>query len=479
MFRTLRQRLVWSQIIPLLLALPLMGVLLIYTLEGRILIPQLGNNLVNNARLLAEISSAEFELWGDPILFENLISRVHLDPNINVMILNNQGVLLYSSDANDSQFINQRVTLSGLSQALTGRETGVTNYSLLNLSNVVVGVYEPVIDAGGHVIGIVRLAYRLGSLYEIFDELRGQILFALLIGLVLSLLLGTWLAFSISRPIRDVTDAIYNLATGQRHEPVQEVGADELRSQARAVNFLVDELHNLEKSRRHLLANIVHELGRPLGALRSAIHALGKGAGQDPTLLTDLQHGMEEETSRLQYLLDELANLYDNTTGEMELDRKPIQIAGWLRSVLIPWKAAAEEKHIQWVEEIPESLPSISIDPVRMAQVVGNLLSNAVKYTQPDGRIKISATANGNIFSIKVGDTGAGIRTEELEKIFQPFHRGDTGRRIKQGMGLGLTIARELITAHNGEIKVTSTPGKGSEFTIELPLIDETKEETS
>jgi len=479
MFRTLRQRLIWSQIIPLLLALPIMGVLLVYSLEGQILIPRLEKNLVNNARLLAEISSAEFELWGDPILFENLISRVQLDPEIKVMILNGQGVLLYSSDFSDSSYVNTIIELPGLAQAQTGKETAVTNYSLLNLSNVVVDVYEPVLDVGSHVVGIVRLTYRLGSLYDIFGQLRGQILFVLVIGLVSSLVVGTWLAFSISRPIREVTEAIYNLATGQRYELVQEAGPEELRSQARAVNFLVEELHNLERSRRQLLANIVHELGRPLGALRSAIHALGKGAGKNPSLLTDLQHGMDEETSRLQYLLDELANLYDKTTGELELDRKPVQTSEWLRNVLIPWKAAAEEKHINWAEDIPKDLPSIPIDSLRMAQVMGNLLSNAVKYTNPGGTIKLSAMADENLLSLKISDTGAGIRVDEQEKIFHSFYRGDTGRRIKQGMGLGLTIARELVAAHNGRINVESTLGKGSEFTVELPLSEAQRRRTS
>jgi len=468
MFRTLRQRLVWSQIIPLLLALPLMGVLLIYSLEGQVMIPQLGRNLVNNARLLAEISSAEFELWGDPILFESLISRVKLDPNIKVMFFDNQGTLLYSSDSNDSAFINQSVSLPGLEQAKTGKESALTNYSLVSLSNVVVDVYEPVLDAGSHVVGIVRLAYGLGSLYTIFGQLRGQILTALVVGLLLSLTIGTWLAFSISRPIREVTDAIYALATGRRYEPVHEKGPEEVRSQARAVNFLVEQLHHLETSRRQLLANIVHELGRPLGALRSAIHALGKGAEHDPTLMSDLQHGMDEETSRLQYLLDELANLYDRTTGELELDRKPVQTSVWLRGVLIPWRTAAEEKHIQWLEEISGSLPSISIDSMRMAQVVGNLLSNAIKYTPPGETIKVSATVEGDTFLFKVKDTGPGIREDEREKVFQPFYRGDTGKRIKQGMGLGLTIALELVEAHHGQIHMESEPGKGSEFTIRL-----------
>jgi len=146
-----------------------------------------------------------------------------------------------------------------------------------------------------------------------------------------------------------------------------------------------------------------------------------------------------------------------------------VQTAGWLRSVLIPWKAAVEEKHLIWEAEIPESLASIDIDSVRMAQVFGNLLSNAIRYTPAGGTIKISAGIDEKNFWMKVSDTGAGVQADEREKIFQPFYRGDTGRRIKQGMGLGLTIARELMTAHGGEINVESEFGKGSTFTVILP----------
>ncbi|HXD08644.1 MAG TPA: ATP-binding protein [Anaerolineales bacterium] len=469
MFRTLRQRLIWSQILPLLLALPLMGVLLIYTLEGQILIPQLAKNLVSNARLLSEISSAEFELWGDPILFESLISRVQFDADIQVMFLDGQGRLLYSSDANDLPNRGLVLNLPGIAKTQSGKETALTNYSILNLSNVQVDVYEPVVNASNQVIGIVRLTYSVGSLYDIFNQLRWQILVALVLGLLLSGLLGTWLAIGISRPVREVTEAIYSLATEQRREPVQERGPEEIRSQARAVNFLVEELHSLETSRRQLLANIVHELGRPLGALRSAIHALDKGAADDPRLMTDLTQGMDQETLRLQYLLDELASLYDKATGGLELDRKPIQTAGWLRSVLIPWKTAAEEKHLNWQEEIPVSLSPIEIDSLRMAQVVGNMLSNAIKYTPSGGTVKIMAGTTAKNFWLKVSDTGAGVLADEREKIFQPFYRGNTGRRIKQGMGLGLTIARELVTAHGGQLGVESEFGKGSTFTVTIP----------
>jgi two-component system, OmpR family, sensor histidine kinase BaeS len=203
--------------------------------------------------------------------------------------------------------------------------------------------------------------------------------------------------------------------------------------------------------------------------LRSAIHALEKGAAQDPPLLTDLTRGMDDETFRLQFLLDELANLYDKTTGNLELNRKPVQVSDWLRGVLIPWQAAAEEKRLEWQEDITSGLPSVSMDEMRMAQVVGNLVSNAIKYTPSGGSVKVSTGVEKGSFWLKVVDTGAGVRADEREKIFLPFYRGDTGRRIKQGMGLGLTIARELVTAHGGQINVESTPGKGSTFTVTIP----------
>jgi two-component system, OmpR family, sensor histidine kinase BaeS len=470
MFRTLRQRLIWSQILPLLVALPLMGLMLAYTLEEQIIIPQLAKNLVGNARLLAEITTAEYELWGDPLLFRRLISRVQFDPSIQVMFLDGQGDLLYSSDSNDSALLGRNLALPGIESSQAGQETALTNYSLFNLNNVVVDVYEPISDVRGEVIGIIRLTYRVGSIYEIFSQLRWEILIALAFGLVVSFVMGTWLVISISRPVKDVTEAIYGLATGQRQELVSETGPEELRSQARAVNFLVDQLHSLETSRRQLLANLVHELGRPLGALRSAIHALQQGASGDPVLLSDLTRGMDEETHRLQFLLDELANLYDRSTGSLELDRRWVETGDWLRGVLAPWHASADEKGLQWNEDIPAGIPAVFLDPNRMAQVIENLVNNAIKYTPSGGRVDISAGVNDENFWVKVRDSGPGILPEEQDKIFLPYYRGDTGRRIKQGMGLGLTIARELVTAHDGHIQVESVRGEGSEFLVTLPL---------
>ena len=115
-------------------------------------------------------------------------------------------------------------------------------------------------------------------------------------------------------------------------------------------------------------------------------------------------------------------------------------------------------------------MPVIQADADRLAQAVGNLVSNAIKYTPPGGVITVSAGTKDSESWVRVSDTGPGIPVNEREKIFQPFYRGGQGHRFPQGMGLGLSIARDLATAHGGRIELESTPGLGSQFTIWLPL---------
>jgi len=214
----------------------------------------------------------------------------------------------------------------------------------------------------------------------------------------------------------------------------------------------------------------VHELGRPLGALRSAIHALSKGAGDDPQLLHDLTMGMDEETARLQHVLEDLAHLHDQVLGTLEMNLTPIALSEWLPRMLVPWQEAALEKKLEWKAEIPADLPTVLADPVRLAQIVGNLASNAVKYTPAGKSVGVTAGAEADWVWVRVSDTGPGILPEEQGRVFEPFYRGNTGRRIKQGMGLGLSIARDLALAHGGRLEVESQPGGGSRFTVWMPV---------
>jgi signal transduction histidine kinase len=179
---------------------------------------------------------------------------------------------------------------------------------------------------------------------------------------------------------------------------------------------------------------------------------------------------MDDEAARLQHLLEELAHLHDQVLGTLELEYQPLELSDWLPKVLRPWQEAANDKHLTWQTDIPADLPEISADPTRLASVVENLVSNAIKYTHSGGIVSISAWVEGDEILIRVKDNGSGIAEEEQQKVFEPFFRGNQGRRFKQGMGLGLSIARDLVEAHGGRITLESAPGEGSRFTINLPI---------
>ena len=186
-------------------------------------------------------------------------------------------------------------------------------------------------------------------------------------------------------------------------------------------------------------------------------------------LLEDLTTGMDDQAARLQHLLEDLAHLHDQVLGTLEMEYQQLEFSEWLPKVLRPWQEAAQDKHLTWQTDIPADLPEISADPNRLASVVENLVSNAIKYTHSGGMVSISAGVEGEELLIRVKDNGSGIAPEEQQKVFEPFYRGNQGRRFKQGMGLGLSIARDLVEAHGGRISLESEPGEGSQFTIHLP----------
>jgi two-component system sensor histidine kinase BaeS len=466
---TLRRRLVLSHVLPLLVIIPIMGITLIYVLETHILLTDLSRELVGHAALAAELSKDQPLVWNDPSLAEDFVNRVSQYLIVRVMLVTPDGRLLASSDQADADRLGQVLTYPGFANAMAGEVSVGTTYSQ-RLQSDIVDVWMPVIGPDQQIAGVLRLTQRFASVQQQFLQLRYLTLGVLAAGLFLGSAIGLFLALNMGRSLRQVTQAIYGLASGQPSTPLPEQGPVEIRLLAHAVNTLVDRLHSLEQARRHLLANLVHELGRPLGALCSALEALEAGASEDTALRQELLVGVKSEVGRLQRLLDDLARLHDQVLGTLELARRPVILSEWLPPALVPWRAAAHNKGLQWEFSLPSELPVLEVDPDRLAQALGNLLSNAIKYTPPGGTVSVGAGIQGEGIWIKVSDTGPGIAAADRTRIFTPFYRGQTGGRFPQGMGLGLSIARDLVTAHGGRLDFETVPGRGSRFTIWVPL---------
>ncbi len=475
---SLRVRLVLSHVVPVVVMTPLVAMALIYVLETQVMLAGLSDELSNQAELLADMAANHTNIWHDEEQARAFVTRVSQSVQARIMILDEGGHLIASSDPKNAQDHEAPTGAPGMIEALAG-ETYVQVYGGRYLyaeyvryqdSAEIADVMVPVLGPDQRVMGIVRLTNQISHIHERFQHLRYLTLGVLLVALVVSAGIGWLLALKLARPLRQATQAVDRLADGTRMAPLPEVGPEEVRQLLRAVNTLETRLQKMEQARRQLLANLVHELGRPLGALRSAIQALRSGADRDPQLQQELVVGMDEETGRLQRLLDDLAHLYDQALGRDELHRRSIPVAEWLPGVLAAWHQAALAKGLKWQSSIPDVLPTLEADPDRLAQALGNLLSNATRYTPSGGVVSVRAGAEAGEIWIEIGDTGPGVDADELESIFQPFYRGRRSGRFPEGMGLGLTIAHDLVLAHGGRLEADSTPGQGSRFTVRLPL---------
>jgi len=466
--RTLRSQLILSHVLPILLIVPLVGVALVYILETQILLSSVSEEMMQQGLLAAGVASDQPVIWSDAGEAQRFLAVLSLRSVPRMALLDPSGNVLACSDPGDPRQVSQLMDLARLASALNGQEQVQIGY-VQSVHAQVVQVLVPVMGPNQQVLGVVHLSQRVTDLQGQFSRLRYMIAGVLGGELLLGVLIGLVLALNLARPLQRVTGAICGVANGGRWEALPERGPEEIRMLLRAFNTLIERLRLLEESRKQLLANLVHELGRPLGALQSGLQALLSGADKDPGLRQELLEGMDGQVGRLRPLLDTLADLHGQVLGTLELNRHDVDAGEWLRRTVGPWRQAAEDKGLKWQLTLADDLPVLKVDADRLAQVLGNLLSNAIKYTQ-EGTVSVDARVQGEELAIAVADTGIGIDASEQAQIFEPFYRSRRDKRFPQGMGLGLSIARDLVVAHGGRLDVDSALDQGSRFTLWLPL---------
>jgi two-component system sensor histidine kinase BaeS len=468
MFRSLRSRLILSHTLPLLISTPLVGIVLIYFLETKVMIPSMTASLTNSAVLTAKLLANRPAALKSRAGAAAFVQEVSPLLSTRLMLLDAHGRPIASSDVDDSPRLGIPLTDPWLEQALNGKFASHVTYSS-SLGSEAVEVWMPVINNHGEVVAVLNLSRQLNDVLADFLRLRLIIALVLLAGLLLGIIVGWRLAVSLESPLKRLTSDVDLLASGADLRHLPESGPDEIRSLSRSVNQLSARLQDMEQSRRHLLANLVHEIGRPLGAIRSAVHALASGADQQSALRSQLLQGIDMQTHGLERLLDDLTRFHDRSLGALEIKCVPTDLSAWLQQAAAPWQAAAKAKGLEWDVRDP-GLPQVNIDPDRLAQALGNLLSNAIKFTPEGGRVEVRARINGGRICLEVQDNGPGLDEEERERVFAPFYRGSQGKRFPRGMGLGLSIAKDIALAHGGDLTILSTGSSGTAFALYLPI---------
>jgi len=266
----------------------------------------------------------------------------------------------------------------------------------------------------------------------------------------------------VGSPIGDIVEAADRVSAGDFSVRVAERGPPPLRSIARAFNKMTDRLQAQDRQRRHLMADIAHELRTPLTVVQGRLEGL-----LDGVYPRDDAHVSEAlaDTRILARLIDDLRTLANSESGALSLQRETTDLVVLIHDVARSLEAEANAAGVTIRVGESMNLPLVDIDPLRIREVLVNLVTNALHHTPAGGVVSIDGEAESDRVVMTVADTGTGVAAEDLPKIFDRFYKGTRSR----GLGLGLTIARNLIVAHGGEIRADSEPGKGTRITFTLP----------
>jgi signal transduction histidine kinase len=240
-----------------------------------------------------------------------------------------------------------------------------------------------------------------------------------------------------------------------------------------------ERLREVDRLKSEFLANMSHELRTPLNSIIGYAEIMMMGIeGEIPTEIREDVEAIYENGHHLLNLINDVLDLAKIEAGHLNLNLEAIDLLHILDEVQTSTAGLLAKKHLNFLIETENNLPAVQGDRVRLNQVLNNLLSNAIKFTE-EGHVKLRTYRDNGHICLAVEDTGVGISRENLELIFERFRQVDgTSTRTQEGTGLGLAITRHLIEMHGGTIDVQSELGRGSTFTVRLPVAKEHQEAT-
>lgn len=286
---------------------------------------------------------------------------------------------------------------------------------------------------------------------------------------VIGLAGGAFLAFRALRPLRGLLTSLQSiLATGNlaARVPVADTG-DELDELSILFNGLLEKIGLLLTGMQNSLDNVAHDLRTPMTRLRG-IAEIALQSEEKEDLIREALATCIEESDRILAMVNTLMDISEAETGAMQLKLDNVNVLALIEHVVELYCYVAEDKEIALSVSAPQEL-SITADRNRMLQVLANLLDNALKYTPSRGRVDIAASSDRHQVVITVTDTGIGIPPEDLAKIWERLYRGDKSRS-QRGLGLGLSLVKAIVQAHQGHVEVSNQIGQGAQFVLSLPM---------
>ena len=331
--------------------------------------------------------------------------------------------------------------------------------------------------------------YALASLLTFFNVwFSAQMMFVsdhdLLLAIVLlvfasgmAMMLGYFLSSTVTERIHLLKGAAERLAEGDMQTRVPVNGRDEVAALAVTFNQMAEQLQasdrkqrEVESLRRDLIAWVSHDLQTPLTSMRAILEALSDGVVEEPETIKRYLNTAQRDVRSLSALIDDLFRLAQLDAGGFPLDRAQASLNDLVSDTLESFTELAKQGEVVLEGRVEPDVDPVNMDTQAIGRALNNLVGNALRHTPGGGHVRVWARRTSRGVEVTVSDTGEGIRAEDIEHIFERFYRGEKSRsRSTGGAGLGLAIARGIVQAHGGDIRVESRTGQGAQFTFHLP----------
>ncbi len=429
----------------------------VYALLSVLLVRQVDETLIRTAQDL--MASMQVSAVGDV----QALSLPNLDftANVFVQIWTSEGELAQSSS-----------NLGAMTTPLdpVGLRQGRPTLRQIHIGQADLRVLTVPLNLSGRPVAVLQVGALLTHVTQARRVLVTALSAALLLSVGMAFFAGGWAirremapleaATQIAQTITETGDPSRRIPLPPRHEN------DEIGALIRAFNATLARLEHQFEVQRRFLADVSHELRTPLTVIKGNAQLIQRLGEADPEALQSIA----QEADRLTRLVEELLFLAQAESGHVSLQRHPVPLEELVLEVAQEARILATDKpHLHLLVE-PLEPATVCGDRDRLKQMLLNLLSNAVKYTPDGGQVRVSLIPQEGEAVLKVQDTGPGIPPEDLPYLFERFYRADRARKRAKGFGLGLSITYWIIQHHGGSIEVDSTPGKGTCFTVRLPL---------
>ena len=367
-----------------------------------------------------------------------------------------------------------------IKKAISGETTTTENFNdYLNENSITVAVP---IKNGETIEGVVLLHSPVKYMSSALKSGIYTLIFSILAALILASISAVWLSISFTKPLNKIRDTTTELAKGNYEVTTQIKQSDEIGELAKSIDKLALQLdksskesERFQKMRQNFIANISHELRTPITVIRGSIEAICDGIISDPKQLKDYNEQILSDSIHLQRLVNDLIDLTKLQNTDFSIDKSTINLFEIINDAVRSMKQISTKKGVKInfsaENAIEEDRYLFVGDYQRIRQMIIIVLDNAIKFSNENQKVDILLKKDNKKYELKICDSGRGIDPENIGEIFNRYHKSNTEEN-KNGMGLGLAIAKEIALRHNIEIFVKSVPNIKTVFTFLIPLND-------